>query len=171
MSPDFDIDAEAQHGTSSADYVLRTAQQNLVQMSALADQKASVVLASAFVAATIVFGDVAGSAELDALRISMLVTAVLSGILAAVALAPRFGIRPTKRQPLFFGSIAQMDRDEYREVMSEMLSNDRLIYETIVDDLHAASRVLVTSKYRPLQYSYLVLVVGMTATLGIAVFS
>ena len=46
---------------------------------------------------------------------------------------------------------------------------NRRIYETIVDDLHAASRVLVTSKFRPLQYSYLVLVVGMCATLVIAI--
>ena len=158
-------------GRTSADYVLRTAQQNLLQLSTMADQKASVVLGAAFVTATIVFGDVAGSSDLDALRLSLLVTAILSGVLAAIALAPRLVTKPAPQQPLFFGSIAQMDADEYRELMRDLLSDDQRIYDAIVDDLHAASRVLVHSKFRPLQYSYLVLVIGMCITLGIALFS
>lgn len=170
MSPDVE-GAAVVNGRASADYVLRTAQQNLLQLSTMADQKASVVLGAAFVTATIVFGDVAGSSDLDALRLSLLVTAILSGVLAAIALAPRLATKPAREQPLFFGSIARMDAEEYRRLMRDLLAADQRIYDAIVDDLHAASRVLVTSKFRPLQYSYLVLVVGMTATLGIAVFS
>ena len=172
MGHSADIDAQfAGSGRASADYVLRTAQQNLLQLSTMADQKASVVLGAAFVTATIVFGDVAGSSDLDALRVSLLVTAILSGVLAAVALAPRLVTKPAPQQPLFFGSIAQMDADEYRELMRDLLADDQKIYDAIVNDLHAASRVLVHSKFRPLQYSYFVLVVGMCVTLGIALFS
>ena len=161
-----DIDMRAE-GRQSADYVLRTAQQNLLQLSAMADQKASVVLGSAFVMATIVFGDVAGNG-LDPVRVAILVTAIGSGLFAAIALAPRMVGAPAHDQPLFFGSIATMERDEYRHLMREMLDDDRRIHDAIVCDLHSASRVLLHSKFRPLQVSYLVLVVGMTSTLIVA---
>lgn len=156
-------------GRASVDYVLRTAQQNLLQLSAMADQKASVVLGSAFVMASLVFGDVAGSGELDAVRAGVLFTALFSGVFAAIALTPRLVGNPEHKQPLFFGSIARMEVDEYRKVMRELLADDQQIYDAIVNDLHAASRVLLHSKFRPLQVSYLVLVVGMTITMVIAV--
>ena len=54
-----------------------------------------------------------------------------------------------------------MDAEEY---------DDQRIDDAIIDDLHAASRVLVTSKFRPVQYSSLVLVLGVVATLVIALF-
>lgn len=156
-------------GRGSADYVLRTAQQNLLQLSAMADQKASVVLGAAFVTATIVFGDVATDESLDPLRLVLLVTALGSGILAAVALAPRITKTPDHDQVLFFGSIATMPVEQYRQVMAEMLADDAAIYDAIVRDMHAASGVVLRSKFRPLQASYVVLVLGMIATFVIAI--
>ena len=161
-----DIGDDLHGARGAADYALRTTQQTLVHLAAMADQKASIVLGSSFVMATIVFGDVAGSAELDFVRVSLLVTAVLSGVLAAVALALRRSMSPEPhRQPLFFGSIAQMDADEYETLMKGIIADTDRIHESIVRDIHAASGVLLTSKFRPLQWSYAVLVVGMLVTL------
>jgi len=150
------------------DYMLRTAQQNMMHLSAMADQKASFVLAAGLVMATIVFGDVAGDTELDAVRVVLLATALISGGFAAWALSPRLWTQPSRPQPLFFGSIAQLDRDEYRSLMSELILDDERIYQTIFDDLHASSTVLVRSKFRPLQASYAVLVIGMLSTFVVA---
>lgn len=156
----------------SADYALRTTQQTLIHLSAMADQKASIVLGSSFVMASIVLGDLAGASELDAARLLLMVTSTCAGILAALALMPSLSAnKVTAKQPLFFASIAQMEIDDYQHVMSDMLGDREKIYDTIVHDLHASSRVLLRTKFRPLQASYAVLVVGMAATLVAVVVS
>lgn len=134
----------------------------------MADQKASVVLGAAFVTATIVFGDVATNESLDLMRLVLLLTALGSGILAAVALAPRLHQQAGKPQLLFFGSIAITPADEYRRLMVDMLADDEKIYDAIIMDLHTASVVILKSKFRPLRASYVVLVTGMIATFVIA---
>lgn len=154
---------------SSADYALRTAQQNLMHMSAMADQKASVVLGSSFIMAGIVFGDLAGDAEVNIVRALFLATALGAGLFAALALAPRLKVDPSARQPLFFGSIAHQELEDYQQVMSEILVDREKIHATIVTDLHTSSRVLLTSKFRPLQTSYGILIIGMAATLIAAI--
>ena len=81
----------------------------------MADQKASVVLGAAFVMATIVFGDLTGLDEQNVETVMLACTAVLSGVLAALAVMPRImvGGEVSEVVPnlLFFGAIAQMNRE------------------------------------------------------------
>ena len=84
-----DGSTEPIQGRQTVDHVLRTVQQNTLQLSAMADQKASVVLGAAFVMATIVFGDLTGLEESNVETVMLAVTAVLSGVLAALAVMPR----------------------------------------------------------------------------------
>ncbi|MEM7093284.1 MAG: Pycsar system effector family protein [Actinomycetota bacterium] len=165
--PITDDDAlEALEASPSADYMLRTTQQIIVHQSAMADQKASVVLGSSFVVASIVFGDISTSSELTLISTLLLATSTLSGILAALALSPKLSFsKDAATQPLFFGSIAHMDIDDYQALMKGILPDTERIHETVVADIHAGSSVLLDSKFRPLQLSYMVLVLGMVVTL------
>lgn len=158
-------------GRQSVDTALRTAQQNTLGLSAMADQKASVVLGAAFVMATIVFGDIAGLDTLEAPRLLLAITSVASGVLAAGAVMPRVSTPSTGGRPnlLFFGTVADLDRDDYFAQMREVLASDELLYEVILDDIHQASVVLHRRKYRLLKLSYLVLIVGMVATLIVTI--
>jgi hypothetical protein len=63
--------------------------------------------------------------------------------------------------PLFFGTIARMDVDSYRDAMAEIAADDGRVYDAIAADLHAIARVL-QRKYLWLRRSYLALL----ATLG-----
>ncbi len=165
----------------ATDYVLRTTQQNMVQLSALADQKASIVLGASFVVATIVFSGAADD-PLGTAKLVLAITAIVAGVLAAVSLFPTVGgrWRPGARtegqagsawNPLFFGSIARVEAEEYQARMRAILADDERVYGVILADLHQAANVLLHRKYRWLQASYLALITGMLTTLGVAAMS
>ena len=163
-----DGSTEPIQGRQTVDHVLRTVQQNTLQLSAMADQKASVVLGAAFVMATIVFGDLTGLEESNVETVMLAVTAVLSGVLAALAVMPRImvgGERAERTNLLFFGAIATMPSEDYIARMRAVLADDDKIYDAILEDIHQASRLLLNRKYRLLKLSYLALIVGMIATL------
>ena len=166
--PESTAEVEPLEGRPSIDYVLRTVQQNTLQLSAMADQKASVVLGAAFVMATIVFGDLTGLEDSNVETVLLAVTAVLSGVLAALAVMPRImvgGEQAERPNLLFFGAIASMEPDDYVARMREVLADDDKIYDAIMEDIHQASQVLLGRKYRLLKLSYLALILGMIATL------
>ncbi|MEM7284829.1 MAG: Pycsar system effector family protein [Actinomycetota bacterium] len=155
-------------GRQTVDHVLRTVQQNTLQLSAMADQKASVVLGAAFVMATIVFGDLTGLEDSNVETVLLAVTAVLSGVLAAFAVMPRImvgGQRSERPNLLFFGAVATLERDDYIARMRALLQDDDAIYEAVLEDIHQGSQVLLERKYRLLKLSYLALIVGMISTL------
>ena len=161
-------DTQPIDGRQTVDHVLRTVQQNTLQLSAMADQKASVVLGAAFVMATIVFGDLTGLDESNVETVMLAVTAVLSGVLAALAVMPRImvgGEKVERPNLLFFGAIATIPSEDYIARMREVLADDDRIYDAILEDIHQASRLLLNRKYRLLKLSYLALIVGMIATL------
>ncbi len=159
---------EPLQGRQTVDHVLRTVQQNTLQLSAMADQKASVVLGAAFVMATIVFGDLTGLEDSNVETVLLACTAVLSGVLAALAVMPRVAVggqEAGRPNLLFFGAIAQIERDDYIAQMREVLHDDDAIYEAVLDDIHQGAQVLLRRKYLLLKLSYLALIVGMIATL------
>ena len=160
--------SEPIEGRQTVDHVLRTVQQNTLQLSAMADQKASVVLGAAFVMATIVFGDLTGLEDSNVETVLLAVTAVLSGVLAAFAVMPRImvgGHQTERPNLLFFGAIATMERDDYIARMRELLQDDDAVYEAVLEDIHQGSHVLLARKYLLLKMSYLALIVGMISTL------
>lgn len=159
---------EAIEHSDAINYVLRTAQQNTLMLSSMADQKASVVLGASFVMASIVFADVGGESDPAVASILLAVTAVASGLLAALAVMPRI-MTSTKNSDrvnlLFFGNVARMEHGDYVARMREMLDSSPAIHDAIIEDLYQAAQVLMHRKYRLLRLSYLALMVGMVATL------
>ena len=157
--------AGVEDSRGTVDYILRTAQQNTLQLSAMADQKASVVLGASFVMASIVFGDLTATDDRAIATIILAVTAVTAGLLAALSIIPRTGSRGGRRNLLFFASIAELDHDEYLRQMRQMLGERDALYEAVLEDLYQASVVLRARKYPLLRASYVALTTGMVATL------
>ena len=78
---------------------------------------------------------------------------------------PRLSIiGEARRQPLFFGAVARLDSDDYLGLMRDLLGDRDRLYDAVIENLHASSVVLLRSKFRPLQISYAILVVGMVCT-------
>jgi hypothetical protein len=138
--------------------VVRTAQQINVQLSAMADQKASILMGAAFVIFTIAINQAHGT--LPPLPLLIL------GASAVLAIMPAAGTKPRgAANLLFFGTFAQLAEEEFTEAMLDVLRSDEASYRAMLRDMHQNGLVLARRKYRMLAYAYRALLAGMTASL------
>ncbi|ARS29221.1 Pycsar system effector family protein [Sphingomonas sp. KC8] len=145
-------------------HLVRTCQQIHVQLSQMADQKASILMGATFVIFTITIGQAKGSgAPLPLLILGAF--AFFSAVLAVLAILPATHTRKTEGvNLLFFGSFTQLDESEYVERLTEKLYNDEDIFRTVAHDIYQNGRVLERKKYRFLGYAYRVFLAGLTAS-------
>ncbi|MEA3048507.1 MAG: hypothetical protein QOG84_343 [Sphingomonadales bacterium] len=157
--------ADDQPFPANAVNVVRTAQQINVQLSAMADQKASILMGAAFVIFTIAINQAHGA--LPPLPLLILgASAFVAATCAVLAIMPAAGTK--RRGPanlLFFGAFAQIDEEEFTEAMLEILRSDEASYRAMLRDMHQNGLVLARRKYRMLAYAYRALLAGMTASL------
>ena len=149
---------------SNAIHLVRTTQQIHVQLSAMADQKANILLAATFVIFTIAIGQARdSSAPLPLLILG--VSAFFSAVCAVLAILPATRYRQRGGlNLLFFGSFTQLDEDEYLERIKERLRTDEDIYVTMARDIYQNGVVLQRKKYRLLGYAYRIFLVGLTVS-------
>ena len=150
----------------NAVHLTRTAVLTQVQLSAMADQKASILMGAAFVIFTIAIGHSDGrSAPLPLLILGA--AAFLSAVCAVLAILP--AVRYARRAPLnlmFFGSFTQLGEEEYIERLVAQLGSEDTIYRTMARDIYQNGTVLAHKKYRLLGWAYRIFLVGLTASLG-----
>lgn len=145
-------------------HLIRTTQQIQVQLSAMADQKASILMGAAFVVFSLTIGQAARGNTAPELVV-LAGFALLSAILAAMAVLP--AVRPKPGAPLnllFFGSFTQLDQDDYIDRLVEKLGDEDDVYRTMARDIYQNGLVLQRKKYRFLALAYRVFLVGMIAT-------
>ncbi|MDA0767645.1 MAG: DUF5706 domain-containing protein [Verrucomicrobia bacterium] len=146
--------------------LLRTVQQHHVQLSGMADQKASILVAASLVVLTIIFG----RSDTEPFSPTLLVLATFtlgSAFFAALAVLPRChpeSGRAHKFNILFFGSYSQLSEREFTSTMMELLGNDRAAIEAMIHDIYQLGTVLYLKKYRYLIWSYRLFLVGLACT-------
>ena len=144
-------------------YLLRTAQQHHVQLSMMADQKASALLAACFVALSITITYAAGAGATLPILLIMLF-ALASALFAALAVMPRLDTDKRQgdvRNLLFFGDFAHMSWEEYADAARPLLSCNDEAYEALLRDLYCLGRVLMQRKYRFLGLAYRCFIAGL----------
>jgi hypothetical protein len=154
-------------GRATVDYMLRTAQQNQMALTSLADQKANIVLGLTFLLTTLTATRFA-QGEFPPALLMLLVSAIAAALFALAALIPGPWVvrRPPAKEgapagnPLFFGGIAAFDYPDYLARMAEVMRTNASVYEAIIADLHAGALAL-RRKYLWLRYSYVALVTGL----------
>lgn len=148
----------------NAVHLVRTTQQINVQLSQMADQKASILMGATFVVFTIAVGQ----ASREGVSIAMFVLigfAFLSAMLAVFAIMP--AVKPngtTTRNVLFFGWFSQMSEADYVEEVLEDLLDDETMYRTMLRDVYQNGLILQNKKYRYLGFAYRVFLVGLALT-------
>jgi len=163
-------DEEGQGGPHAyppnAVHLTRTAVLAQMQLSAMADQKASILMGATFVIFTIAVGHSdGGRAPLPLLILGG--AAFLSAVCAVLAILPAVHYR--KRAPLnlmFFGSFTRLDEEEYIERLMAQLGSEDSIYRTMARDIYQNGTVLARKKYRMLGWAYRIFLVGLTASLA-----
>lgn len=142
-------------------YMLRTAQQSHVQLSLIADQKASILVGASFVVFTLALRD--GASESPSLTSIVLASAAfLSAVFSVWAIIPSVGSgKNQRRNLLFFGSFAQLEEDDYVDQVLSDTKTPEQVYRMMLKDLHQNGRVLHNRKYRYLAYAFRIFLVGL----------
>jgi hypothetical protein len=151
---------------SSIDYLLRTVQQHHVQLSVMADTKASIMITISSIVLTISLSR-SNEAHLRPALMTIAATALISLFLAIIAVLPTFRAPRTgsgrAMNILFFGHFASMSESEYMDEMERILSEDSTTYEAMVRDIHSLGIYLYRKKYRFLRFAYVALLLGFIA--------
>jgi hypothetical protein len=145
-------------------HLIRTTQQIQVQLSAMADQKASILMGAAFVVFTITINQ--SSQRTIAPEMMVLAAfALASAALAVIAVLP--ATKPKPGAPLnllFFGSFTQLDQEDYIGRVVQTLAEEEDVYRTMARDIYQNGTVLQRKKYRFLGLAYRVFLSGMVLT-------
>lgn len=146
--------------------LLRTIQQHHVQLSGMADQKASILIAASLVVLTIVLSR-SGAEDLSLTLVVLAAFTLASAFFAALAILPRCrpeAGRTHKFNLFFFGSFSQLSEREFTSAMLEVLNRDRAAYEAMIHDIYQLGTVLYLRKYRYLGWSYRTFLLGLACT-------
>jgi Family of unknown function (DUF5706) len=165
--------SEVRHRTS-VDQLLRTIQQHHVQLSAMADTKAGLIITISSIVLTISLSR-AGEPQLRAALLTLAVACLLALLLAIFAVLPTFAPRKVKggvvqRNLLFFGHFAALSEDEFLDEMERVIASDAVLYETALRDIYSLGTYLYRKKYRLLRLAYVALVTGFIAATCVEVF-
>jgi hypothetical protein len=143
------------------DYMLRSTQQHHVQLSAMADQKAHILLGVAAIILTIIMSNLKeGRLPIWGMLLGGFI--LLSAVFALLAIMPSLKNKNWHRPNwLFFSSYSHMSVEEYMEKMAEVLADDGKVYETIVNEIYQMGQLLHHRKYRYLGCSYRLFLAGI----------
>lgn len=156
--------AEPQY-PANAVHMMRTTQLSHVQLSAMADHKASILMGASFVIFTITIGQARGAdAPLPLLILGA--AAFFSAVFAVLAVVPVTRSRRAKGRLnlLFFGSFTQLGEEEFIDQVTSRLKTEDSIYRTMARDIYQNGVVLQHKKYRMLGYAYRIFLAGLVAS-------
>ena len=149
----------------NAVHLMRTTQLAQLQLSAMADTKANIVMGATFVIFTITIGKAQGaSAPLPLLILGG--AAFVSAVFAILAVLPvtRRSRAGPKDNLLFFGVFTELAEDEFIDRITDRLRTEDGIYRTMARDIHQGGMVLRRKKYRMLSYAYRTFLAGLVAS-------
>lgn len=156
---------------ANAAHMMRTTQLAQLQLSAMADTKASILMGATFVIFTITIGQARGAQPPLALLI-LGGAAFLSAICAVLSVLPAIR-RPKTGKPnlLFFGSFTRLQEEEFIDEITARLETDDAIYRTIARDIYQNGCILHRKKYRMLGWAYRIFLAGLVASAAAFVLS
>jgi hypothetical protein len=153
-------------GRNTADYLIRTAQQHHVHLSAMADTKANIIITVSSIVLTLSIGRLNEPSLLTSTIVLMSFT-LIALLLAVLAVLPKYrpiatgGAQlPMHFNVMFFGHFAALDRPEYYREMAHALKNDPATYHALANDLYSLGYYLAKHKYRYLRFSYIAFLAG-----------
>ena len=140
-----------------------------ITLSGMADTKASILMGASFVVFSLSIGDVAtGKATFPMLVLTLFSFAAT--VLGVLTVRPnrlrKFKLDPNNVNIMFFGSYANISREEYVEQMMKVLTSEEEVYKRLARDVYDHGCILRADKYRWLYWSYTLFLVGLAVTFG-----
>ena len=155
--------------TSDGIYVLRTTQQNQVQLNLMSDQKANIIIGVSLIFGTIAQRQIIVGKEDSLTTLAPLailgITMLASFALAVLVVAPRLRKNSESNpanlsNPLFFGFFPSVNQKDFSSYLVSKLHDPDSARELLIRDLYQTGTVL-RRKYRLLRYAYFCLGTGV----------
>ena len=152
------------------DQMIRQTRAHHVNLSALADKKANMMLTIASLMIPLSTGFLYEERSHLA-AVTMIGFCVLTILLAAFAampkiksgkkLDPKNDLSKTSSNILFFGTFTRMSYPEYKDAMESMMNDANAVYEAQVREIYTMGQYLAQKKYRFVLFSYLSFIAGI----------
>ncbi len=166
-------DKKAENKTNQT--MLRTMLGNLVSLSNLADQKASLMISVnsilVSVIITFVFGNNGFNKNLLYPILLLLAVCVLTIVFSILATKPNLRRNKNAEQKVdlfFFQSFSTLSCESYQESMKELMKNENVLQEKLIANIHAQGTVL-TRKYNQLKIAYTIFLIGFPISVFLVV--
>lgn len=163
-------------GRNVSDYLMQSAHRHHIQLSQMADNKASMLITVSSLVLTLSLSRL----NEPELRVSIIVLAsftLASLLMAILAVLPKY--RPLRLDdpkklpsffnPVFFAHFSELSRDEFFEVLGKTLRHDAAVYEVLANDLYGIGSYLARHKYRYLRFAYLFFLSGFFCATAVQV--
>jgi predicted metal-dependent HD superfamily phosphohydrolase len=162
--------------------MFRTTSRNHLQLSAMADSKANIMISINTIVISVVLSTSAGRlAEYPHLAMPVTVLSLVcltTIVLSVLATRPqvskgkfsRNDILNKKTNLLFFGNFHGMDIEDYQWGVSEMMKDADYLYSSLTRDVFFLGKVL-GKKYRILRYAYTTFMIGFVISILLFIIS
>ena len=162
--------------------MFRTTLANHLRLSEMADSKANLMISINTILISITltaFIKPDGRADMLLVpEIMLLFVSLVTVVISIFATKPTFSLKkkmapdpvndsvndPTRQRPidlLFFGDYTQLTAAEYREQVRDLITDEKRLYNSLIDNIYAQGRVLA-KKYRLLTIAYSFFMVGFS---------
>ena len=157
--------------------MFRTSYRTHMDLSALADNKANIMISINGIMMTIMISvvvpNVYDTPSLLVPSAVLLVTSLVSIIYAVLCARPRVSsnpvsledVRDNRTNILFFGNFVNMEENDYVEGMIDLMREPDRIYYNMTRDIYGLGKVL-HRKFRLLRVSYTVFMIGLVLTVS-----
>ena len=153
---------------NNVENLLTQAQSGHMALSAMADTKASTLMAATFV----VFSLTLSQVSTQQITVSMLLLggfSFMATIFSVLAIKPSLGAPPQSMRPgmniVFFGAFVGTPEDEFVDKIIDTMKSEEAVYRAMARDLYQNGCNLHAKKYRYLAYAYTTFLIGFGATL------
>lgn len=170
-------DAQARQGLGTTPYyepeyinVLASAHAGNLELSNMADSKASILLGASFVVFGLSISDIAsGKAEVPMIVLTLFsfVATVLGVLTVRPARIRKFKVVPGKANIMFFGSFTNVTRDEYIEQVVNTLASPEESIRAMARDIYDHGVLLKRDKFSWLYWSFTAFLWGMWITAAV----
>ncbi len=162
----------------------RTNYRNHINLSAIADNKANIMISVNAILISVVisilsYRNIPETNPMVLLPVVIfLVTGLTSLIFAVLSIRPKItsqhdensSVEEVKKNIVFFGNYVNLDLDKYEEALDAVLRNGELLYGNMARDLYFLGKVL-EQKYNYLTMSYNIFMIGFVATVVTFLFA
>lgn len=152
--------------------VLISAHAGNLELSNMADSKASILLGASFVVFGLSISDIAAgkaSVPLVVLTLFSFIATVLGVLTVRPARLRDWKVQPGKANIMFFGSYTNVTKEEYVEQCVRILADPEASMRAMAADIYDHGKLLKSDKFSWLYWSYSAFLWGMWITAAVVV--